>query len=90
MQPLCVYLPTPPPPHHVLRESMMYHYITLNYKDRQGDLVEITDDRDMKLLLRDATGPKWKRDPLHAKWAIHVTKAGDYGVYNTHPYEQKR
>ena len=69
---------------------MMYHYITLNYKDRQGDLVEITDDRDMKLLLRDATGPKWKRDPLHAKWAIHVTKAGDYGVYNTHPYEEKR
>ena len=74
----------------VHRESMMYHYVTLNYKDKQGDLVELTDDRDMKLLLRDATGPKWKRDPLHAKWAIHVTKAGDYGVYNTHPYEQKR
>ena len=77
-------------PPHVHRESMIYHYVTLNYKDKQGDLVEITDDRDMKLLLRDATGPKWKRDPLHAKWAIHVTKARDYGVYNTHPYEQKR
>ena len=69
---------------------MPYGQVTLNFKDQQGDLIQIVDESDMKLVKKYAA--KLKRpgvkDPLHSTWAIYATRVGDYSPYNTHPYEK--
>jgi hypothetical protein len=68
---------------------MPYGQVVLNFKDKDGDLVQLNNESDMKLLTKYATMKRFQKDPLKAKWSIYITKVGDYSVYNTHPYETK-
>lgn len=75
----------------VCRKQVHQHNLVLNYKDGDGDLVQITEEKDMELLSTDATPPP---PPTHrqqlskmerAPWAIYVTQHSDTSVYNTAP-----
>lgn len=58
----------------------------LNYRDSDGDLVQITEQRDMVLLGTDATPPPPRHGRTkHAPWAIYVTMMNDTSVYNIAP-----
>lgn len=72
-----------------IEDAMPYGQVVLNFKDKDGDLVQLNDESDMKLLTKYATMKRFQKDPLKAKWSIYITKVGDYSVYNTHPYETK-
>ena len=72
---------THPPTH--CRGHLHKKNIVLNYKDRDGDLIQICDREDIELLKKDATAPKRSLGNCHAPWAIHVTLEGDYSAYNT-------
>ena len=68
---------------------MPYGEVVLNFKDKDGDLVQLNDTSDVKLLHKYAASVRRVKDPLCANWALYITKVGDYSVYNTHPYETK-
>ena len=68
--------------------------MVLNYKDTDGDLVQLCGQQDMQLLTTDATPPATPtgrrqvgRNPV--PWAIYVTKQGDNSVYNVDPYKSR-
>ncbi len=59
----------------------------LNYKDSDGDLVQLCSQQDMELLTSDATPPvtpigRRQVGQTRALWAIYVTRQGDDSVYN--------
>ncbi len=61
--------------------------LVLNYKDSDGDLVQILDQEDIQLLSTDAIPPR-RQPPSnrdHAPWAIYVTYLNDNSVYNIAP-----
>ena len=58
--------------------------IVLNYKDKDGDLIEICDREDIEMMKTDATPPrKLLPGNCHAPWAIYVTLQGDHTPYNS-------
>ena len=64
--------------------------ITLNYKDSVGDLIEITDDSDLQLMVdafREKKTSRFQHQPSVASWVLHITRQGDASVYNTNPYQ---
>jgi hypothetical protein len=75
-------------PNYLYRKQLHRHDIMLNYRDSDGDLVQITEQRDMALLSTDATPtpPRQHSKANHAPWAIYVTQLNDTSVYSTNPY----
>ena len=61
----------------LIRGHLKRRDIVLNYKDRTGDLIEITDKKDIEMM---------KREVAQDGWTFHVTRSGDLQVYHTHPY----
>ena len=70
-----------------IRKQIRRHDIVLNYKDSDGDLVQLVHQEDMQLLPVEATPPKNSSRHLgkceHAPWAIYITLSDDNSVYNT-------
>ena len=50
--------------------------IVLNYRDKDGDLIEIVDQSDLDLMKQSCQG----------SYTIFITDHGDHTPYNTHPY----
>ena len=60
--------------------------LMLNYKDSDGDLVQLVDQDDIQLLNTDAIPPRRHLgNQDHAPWAIYVTDSNDNSVYNIAP-----
>ena len=79
--------PSPPLPFplpYFPRKHLHQKDIVLNYKDSSGDLVEITSNEDIELMMSEGIPPQ---KGTHAPWAIYVTVAGDHTPYNTNPYK---
>ncbi len=56
----------------------------LNYKDSDGDLVQITEQSDMVLLTTEAMPTRRQHGKTkHAPWAIYVTLTQDTSVYHS-------
>ena len=59
----------------------------LNYRDSDGDLVQLIEQEDMVLLSTDAMPPlaasRQSNKTKQAPWAIYVTSTNDISVYNT-------
>ena len=66
-----------------LRNHLRKKNIVLNYKDRDGDLIEMCDREDIELLKAEATAPRKSLGNNHAPWAIYITLVGDRTPYNT-------
>ena len=56
------------------RDHLGRRDIVLNYRDIDGDLIEIVDQSDLDLMT--------KTTPL----TLYITDQGDHTPYNTHPY----
>ena len=48
----------------------------MNYRDRDGDLIEIVDQSDLDLMIKSIQGPP----------SLFITYQGDHTPYHTHPY----
>ena len=66
------------------RDRLGRRNFVLNYRDRTGDLIEIVDQSDLKLMTSEPGASPHK--PGHAPWALYITEQGDHTPYNTHPY----
>ena len=74
----------------VFRSALADHNITLNYKDGEGDLVCVSDDDDIRLLVREGVPKKGgQKVPNRVQWQLHVTRNGDMSVYNVKPRKPK-
>ena len=83
---MCIFLCS----HTFHRQQLHFTDPVLNYKDSSGDLVEMCDEEDIRLLLDQGTHPKKHRDGQHAPWALYITKRGDFSVYNIGHSKQNR
>lgn len=77
----------PPLPFFLLRKHLHQKDIALNYKDLSGDLIEMTSNEDVELMMSEGIPPQKRSNGTHAPWAIYVTVAGDHTPYNTNPYK---
>ena len=65
--------------------------ITLNYKDKSGDLIELIDDTDFQLMTEECGRGQRSHNQLgDTSWILYITKADDTSVYNTHPYTKPK
>ena len=70
------------------RNHFQRQRISLNYKDRTGDLIEMTEQSDIELMKAEGIPPRRQSEGQHAPWALYVTEAGDHIPYNTDPYKR--
>ncbi len=56
----------------------------LNFKDRSGDLVEMSDSDDIELMKSEGIPPRKKSGANHANWAVYVTQRNDQTPYRRH------
>lgn len=52
----------------------------MNYRDSDGDMIEIIDQEDVNLMSSSIT--------VSSGLTIFITDQGDYTPYNTHPYNR--
>ncbi|XP_043922501.1 neutrophil cytosol factor 4 isoform X2 [Protopterus annectens] len=70
----------------LIRTELKVEDIALNYRDPEGDMIRITDNQDVELMLQES-----KEFPMDSEsrdffpWRLHVTKEKDLSVYNTSP-----
>ncbi|KAI6653231.1 hypothetical protein LOD99_3756 [Oopsacas minuta] len=60
--------------------------VVLNFRDREGDLVAILDDSDIRIMLSESFYNPNNKKYNCTSWALYVTKHGDYSQYNIDPY----
>eukprot|EP00800_Vazella_pourtalesii_P007333 TRINITY_DN1979_c1_g1_i1.p1 TRINITY_DN1979_c1_g1~~TRINITY_DN1979_c1_g1_i1.p1 ORF type:complete len:379 (+),score=80.24 TRINITY_DN1979_c1_g1_i1:34-1137(+) len=62
--------------------------IVLNYQDREGDLVAILSDSDVRVMLSESYHYSGNKKDSCTTWALYVTKKRDYSGYNIDPYNR--
>ena len=62
--------------------------IVLNYQDREGDLVAILSDSDVRVMLSESYHYSGNKKDSSTTWALYVTKKGDYSGYNIDPFSR--
>ncbi|XP_076028225.1 neutrophil cytosol factor 4 isoform X2 [Genypterus blacodes] len=70
-----------------MRNVFQLSDIALNYRDPEGDLIRVLDDKDIQLMIEEARGQQAKvnRPVNQFQWEVHVTMTSDLSVYNTEP-----
>lgn len=73
--------------YRAVQKQLHRHDIMLNYRDSDGDLVQLIEQEDMALLSTDAMPPptasRQSNRTKQAPWAIYITSTNDTSVYNT-------
>ncbi|XP_069765606.1 neutrophil cytosol factor 4 isoform X2 [Narcine bancroftii] len=69
----------------LLRTEFTNEAIALNYCDPEGDLIRITDNKDVELMMMEAEEKPWLQKADYVPWRLHVTRKDDLSVYNTRP-----
>ncbi|XP_077979634.1 neutrophil cytosol factor 4-like [Glandiceps talaboti] len=78
--------PTYPKLCEAVRSSLGSKNLILNYQDIQGDLIMLKDQSDIDLLLVEASVNPQQAISGYVPWELHISKEGDYSVYNVNPY----
>ncbi|XP_062846037.1 neutrophil cytosol factor 4 [Trichomycterus rosablanca] len=67
-----------------MREVFQIEDIALNYRDPDGDLVRILDDKDVTLMVQESKrqASEVKRPVNQFPWQLYVTNVNDLSVYN--------
>ena len=63
--------------------------IVINFIDKEGDLVAILDEEDIRVMLSESFYVGNARNYKSTTWALYVTKAEDYSQYNIDPFSSK-
>ncbi|XP_006012165.1 neutrophil cytosol factor 4 [Latimeria chalumnae] len=70
-----------------MRREFKEEDIALNYLDPEGDMIRITDDQDVELMISECKGhgEGGQRAGRFFPWQLHITRRNNLTVYNTAP-----
>ena len=69
-----------------VRTKLKLTDIVLNFIDREGDLVAVLNDEDIRIMISESFYIGNSKNYKSTTWALYVTKLDDYSQYNIDPY----
>ena len=71
-----------------VRAKLKLTEIVLNFIDKDGDLIAILDDDDIRIMVSESFYVGNSSNYRSTTWALHVTKKEDYSQYNIDPFSK--